>query len=134
MALGNIRNLKIPAADDAILFLWATQPKIREALAVIESWGFEYKSGLVWVKDRIGTGYYVRGQHELLLIATRGKIPVPEESNRPPSVFQARRMQHSAKPNIAYEIIERMYGGRKYLELFARAKRRGWTSWGQPQC
>ncbi len=85
---------------------------------------------MVWVKDKIGTGYYVRGKHELLLINTKGKIPPPIEENRFPSVLNAPRKEHSAKPDEVYEYIEIMYPNRKYLELFARNQRENWTSWG----
>ncbi len=62
------------AADDSVLFMWATSPKLREAMQVVEAWGFDYKTCMVWVKDKIGMGYYARQQHELLLIAKRGDI------------------------------------------------------------
>ncbi len=116
--------------EDSILFLWATNPKLTEALSVVKKWGFDYKTNLVWVKDKIGTGYYVRGQHELLLISTKGKIPPPIEKNRFSSVLTAPRKKHSAKPEEVYEIIEVMYPNRRYLELFARNQRENWTSWG----
>lgn len=128
-----IQNMKIPAADNAILFLWGTAPKLVEALDVMKAWGFEYKTHAVWIKDKIGTGYYFRGQHELLLIGVKGKgIGVPSEANRPSSVIQAPRKEHSQKPEEVYNIIEKMYPGRKYLELFARGNRwsDSWTVWG----
>ena len=125
-----IAALEVPAADDAVCFLWATNPKLREALAVLESWSFEYRTNVVWVKDRIGMGYYVRGQHELLLIGKRGELPVPAEADRPPSVLNAPRGEHSAKPGAAYDLIERMYPDAKRLELFGRENRLGWTTWG----
>jgi N6-adenosine-specific RNA methylase IME4 len=56
------------ANDDSILFLWATAPKLAECMDVIKAWGFTYRTGLVWTKDKIGMGYYVRNQHEHLLI------------------------------------------------------------------
>jgi N6-adenosine-specific RNA methylase IME4 len=119
-------------ADDAVLYLWATAPKLNDAFRVMLAWGFTYKTHAVWVKDKIGTGYYVRGQHELLLIGTRGNIGVPAEADRPSSVINApRNGQHSQKPEKVYDMIEQMYPGRKYLELFARGKpRTGWKSWG----
>lgn len=122
--------LKVPAADNAVLFLWATNPKLQEALAVMAAWGFRYRTNMVWVKDKIGNGYYFRGQHELLLVGEKGDMPVPEEQNRPPSVLQAPRRDHSEKPGEVYGIIEKMYPNRKYLELFAREKHEGWMSWG----
>jgi N6-adenosine-specific RNA methylase IME4 len=126
----DVYNLKIPASENAILFLWATNPKLPEALKVIEAWGFEYKTNMVWVKNGLGIGYYVRGNHELLLIAKRGNIPPPMEANRPPSTIVADTTEHSKKPEQVYSIIEQMYPVGKYLELFARNTRPNWTSWG----
>lgn len=117
-------------ADDAILFLWVPVPKDREGQKVIEAWNFEYKTGMVWVKDKIGMGYYIRNKHELLMIATRGLPELPKSANRPESVINAPRTKHSKKPEAVYEIIEKMYPNGAYLELFARSQRKGWTSWG----
>jgi len=84
----------------------------------------------VWIKDKIGTGYYFRGKHELILVAVKGNPLIPEESDRPESVLIAPRTTHSKKPDKIYSIIERMYPNSKYLELFARNTRKGWKSWG----
>lgn len=130
MELEDIGKLDIPAADDCILFLWVTSPKITDAIDLLNLWNFEYKTQFVWIKDKIGTGYYCRGQHEILFIAKKGNPPVPKEKDRFSSVIYADRTQHSKKPEIVYEIIERMYPAAKYLELFARNNREGWTSWG----
>ena len=130
MTVEDISALKVPAADDSILFLWATNPKLPEALDVMWKWGFEYKTNLVWVKDRFGTGYYVRGKHELLLIGTRGQPGVPATPDRPESVFVAPRGKHSEKPSEFYGMIEKMYPQARYLEMFARQNREGWTAWG----
>jgi hypothetical protein len=77
--LGIIQSRDVPsiAADDAVLFLWATAPMLPQALSVMDAWGFAYRSNYVWVKDRIGTGYWNRNAHEHLLIGVRGKIPAP---------------------------------------------------------
>jgi N6-adenosine-specific RNA methylase IME4 len=121
---------EVRAAEDAVLFLWATNPKLPEALRVMAAWGFEYRTNMVWVKDRAGMGYYVRGQHELLLIGKRGQLPVPAPSDRPSSVIEAPRQEHSAKPVEVYELIEAMYPGHGWRELFARMRRPGWSCWG----
>lgn len=125
-----IKNLIIPIENDAILFLWAIAPKIQDALDVIEAWGFHYKTQAVWDKEIIGLGDYFRGQHELLLVATRGNWPTPAPENRPSSVIRSQRTGHSEKPIIIYDIIEKMYPGMRYIELFARNERPGWKSWG----
>src|SRR5215831_6333986 len=118
------------AADDAVLFMWTTAPHLQESFQVLAAWGFEYKTNIVWVKDKIGLGYFVRNQHELLLVATRGDMPSPSPANRPPSVISAPRREHSRKPDEAYEIIERMYPTLPKIELFARQTRSGWAAWG----
>jgi len=130
MSTQKICELQIPAVNDAILFLWATNPKLEDALRVIKAWGFKYKTNLVWVKNRKGPGYYFQSKHELLLIAKRGEIPPPTGANRPPSVLVIDQQQHSQKPTELYNLIETMYPNRKYLELFATEKREKWTSWG----
>jgi N6-adenosine-specific RNA methylase IME4 len=77
---------------DAILFLWTTSPKMKEAVQVIEAWGFDYRTMAVWDKQHIGMGYYFRQQHERLMVATRGSMPTPMPSARPPSlVFRISR-------------------------------------------
>lgn len=130
MSLDEIKALGIPAADDAVLFLWATSPKLVEALEVMAAWGFEYRTSMVWVKDKIGMGYYARQQHELLLIGKRGALPVPDPEDRPPSVIEGTRGAHSAKPDRAYELIERMYPLADKCELFQRRPRSRWAGWG----
>jgi len=119
-------------AKDAMLFLWTTNPLLKEALEVVDSWFFEYKTNFVWVKDKIGTGFYNRSQHELLLVCRRGNMSIPADSDRFSSVIMESRQEHSEKPEVVYEIIEKMYPNRTYLELFARPrkKRKGWTYWG----
>jgi N6-adenosine-specific RNA methylase IME4/ParB-like chromosome segregation protein Spo0J len=118
------------ASPDAALFMWTTAPHLRESFDVLVAWGFEYKTNIVWVKDKIGLGYFVRNQHELLLVATRGDMPSPSPANRPPSVISAPRREHSRKPDEAYALIEAMYPALPKLELFARQRRPGWDVWG----
>jgi len=116
----DLSGIKIQSkfADDAILYLWATAPKLDIAMNVIERWGFTYKTNMVWVKDKIGLGWYCRNQHELLLIAERGNMPLPAPAIRPPSTFSYPRSNHSRKPIEIYDIIEKCYPSDKYLELF----------------
>lgn len=117
-------------ADDAVLFLWSTSPKLREALIVMDGWGFEYVTQAVWVKDRIGMGYWVRQQHETILIGRRGNVSPPEQEVRRSSVIDARRADHSAKPEAAYALIESMFPDARRLEVFARLPREGWAVFG----
>lgn len=130
LTVEKICEMKVPSAKDSILFLWGTAPKLLEAIKVMQAWGFEYRTHAIWAKDKIGTGYYFRGQHEILLVGKKGNIPAPQEENRPSSIIQSPRTTHSTKPEKFYEIIEQMYPNRKYLEMFARNKRAKWTVWG----
>jgi N6-adenosine-specific RNA methylase IME4 len=130
MALEDICARVPPAAEDAVLFLWATSPKLAEAMHVLEDWGFLYRTCAVWDKETIGMGYYFRQQHELLLVGARGALPVPAPSARVSSVIRAKRSGHSEKPAIVYDLLEAMYptfGERERLEMFSRGDRPGWT-------
>ena len=131
MALHEIKELQPPAGENAVLFLWAVNCLLHDALDVINTWGFTYKTNLAWVKPSIGLGVWTRNRHELLLFATRGQIEVPEPEQRPDSVIEADRGRHSQKPDSAYELIEAAYPHLSKLELFARGTPRpGWQTWG----
>lgn len=132
MTVEEIEQIQVPSASNAVLFLWATAPKLREALRVMESWGFEYKTNIIWDKEIIGMGYWARGQHELLLIGVKGVYPAPSESMRESSVYREKRTIHSKKPEHYHSLIEKLCPNGKYLELFARTKngREKWTFWG----
>lgn len=118
------------ATDDAILYLWATAPKLAECFEVITAWGFTYRTCFVWVKDKIGMGYHARNQHELLLVAKRGEIPPPPVEARVSSVVYGDRTEHSAKPLEFYGLIESFYPELPKIELFSRSPREGWAAWG----
>lgn len=118
------------AADDCVLFLWATAPMMPDALEVIGAWGFTYKSQCVWNKDRPGTGYWFRSRHELLLLATKGGIPAPAMGSQWPSVIDAKVGKHSAKPEKFYDLIEQYFPNLPKIELNARIARPGWDRWG----
>ncbi len=131
MTLADICALRVPAADDAILFMWAVNSLLPEALVVMTAWGFTYRASLCWVKPSIGPGNWARQRHELVLVGTRGGIGTPEPENRPDSVIEATRGRHSQKPDELYVRIERAYPQASKCELFARGvPRAGWTAWG----
>lgn len=132
MALEDIRALPVPdvCTSQAILFLWSTSPKLAEAMTVIDAWAFTYRTCAVWMKPQIGMGYYYRQQHELLLVATKGDMPVPAPADRPNSVITHDRMAHSVKPAVFREQIARMYPTLPKIELFARSAAVGWDTWG----
>lgn len=119
------------AEKDCVLFLWTTSPKLEESFAVIRSWGFTYKTSMMWKKEgALGMGYYARIEHEPLLIAVRGRPRTPDPKARPRSVVAGKKGRHSQKPGIFHEIIERMYPDARRLELFCRNPRPGWCAWG----
>lgn len=130
MELEDIKRLQIPSSERAVLFLWATAPKLREALEVMAAWGFEYKTHAIWDKEAIGMGYWFRGMHELLLVGTRGEFSPPAENMRRPSIFRETRTEHSHKPHLVYDMIEEQFPTLKKVELFARHLRVGWEQWG----
>lgn len=118
------------AAPSALLLLWITVPFEHRAHEVIEAWGFRPKSRLVWVKDRIGTGYWARNQHEPLIVATRGRFPCPRPALFPTSIIPGDQREHSRKPEWVQEQIDQRLPDLRKLELFARRPRAGWTVWG----
>ena len=138
MSLQEIKNLSPPSEDNCILFLWATAPKIIEAIDVIQAWGFEYKTQLIWDKEIIGMGYWFRGQHEFLLVGVKGNFSPPKE-NRVSSVLREKRTNHSKKPEIVRRWISIWYPDYTKIELFARPPKdrlfeddsyKGWDLWG----
>ena len=130
MTLDGIKALPVPAADDAVLFLWATVPMLPEALAVMAAWGFTYKSNFVWNKNKAGTGYWNRNKHEHLLVGTRGNVPAPAPGEQYSSVIDAALQEHSRKPFHFHEMIEEMFPSLPRIELFAREQFAGWDAWG----
>jgi N6-adenosine-specific RNA methylase IME4 len=134
MDLAAIKALPVGswAARSAVLYLWGTVAHLEQALAVMAAWGFQYKSNFVWVKDKIGTGYWARNRHEHLLIGARGSKVCPRFCGIAPedSVIDGQQREHSRKPDAAYEIIEAYHPDVAKLEMFARQSRPGWDSWG----
>lgn len=130
MTVEEICKIELPEiSEDALLLMWATSPKLCEALKVIEAWGFNYRTHSVWDKEKIGMGYWFRGQHELLLVAVKGEFSPPDVQFRNSSIYREARQAHSSKPIFFYEWIEKAFEGNK-IELFARNKRIGWEAWG----
>lgn len=124
------------AADDCILFLWVTYPKLKEALKAIESWGFCYKTaGFVWLKQNkksltwfFGMGFWTRGNTEICLIAVKGK---PKRiSAKVSQLIVSPIEEHSKKPDIVREKIVELVGDMPRAELFARKRTDGWTCVG----
>jgi N6-adenosine-specific RNA methylase IME4 len=125
------RDVASIAADDCVLFLWATPPMLLQALEVMAAWGFEYRSHLVWVKPKTGTGYWFRARHELLLVGARGNIPAPTPEMQFDSLIEEKTTRHSAKPEAFHELIETYFPTLPKIELNRRGPSRNhWDSWG----
>lgn len=131
---------RLPVADLAArqshLYLWVPNALLAEGLRVLESWGFTYKSNLVWHKvrkdggsDGRGVGFYFRNVTELVLFGVRGSMRTLDPGRRQVNLLATRKREHSRKPDELYEIIEACSPG-PYLELFARYPRPGWNVWG----
>jgi N6-adenosine-specific RNA methylase IME4 len=129
-----VKELTEPTAH---LYLWCPNALLPEGLAVMEAWGFKYKSNIVWHKvrkdggsDGRGVGFYFRNVTEVILFGVRGKnARTLQPGRRQVNLLASRKREHSRKPDEQYEIIEACSPG-PFLELFARGKRRGWTAWG----
>jgi N6-adenosine-specific RNA methylase IME4/ParB-like chromosome segregation protein Spo0J len=115
------------ADDNAILWLWTTNAHLRVAFDVVAAWGFEYRSLLTWVKDRMGTGEWLRGQTEHCMLAIRGRPVFLNGSHA--TVLEAARREHSRKPEEFDALVEATSPGGK-LELFCRQMRTGWKAYG----
>jgi N6-adenosine-specific RNA methylase IME4 len=125
------RDVASIAADDCVLFLWATVPMLEDAMTVLRAWGFQYKSHAVWDKVHIGTGYWFRNRHELLLVGTKGDVPAPAMGDQFASVMTIARKEHSAKPEQFLELIEQYFPNLPKIELNRRGPPRlGWDAWG----
>lgn len=132
MTLDEIEALDVAeiAADDCVLFLWATVPMLPQALAVMTAWSFAYKTCFTWSKDKAGTGYWNRNQTEHLLVGTKGDVPAPAPGTQWSSLIPAAVGAHSEKPKAFYRLIEAYYPNLPKVELFARHRRPGWDAWG----
>jgi len=139
MGLDEIMALPVShlALNTAHLYLWVPNALLPEGIRVMEAWGFQYKSNLVWHKirkdggpDGRGVGFYFRNVTELVLFGVRGKSARTLAPGRSQVNFLAtRKREHSRKPDEFYNIIESCSPG-PYLELFARGARPGWQVWG----
>lgn len=122
------------AADNAVLFMWATAPMLEQQMSVMKHWGFQYKTEMVWRKttkngkQTFGPGYIVRGSHEPVLIGTRGAPNFVAKNIR--SCFDGLRREHSRKPTEFFDLVDRMVPKGKRIEIFSRTNRKGWESFG----
>jgi N6-adenosine-specific RNA methylase IME4 len=132
MTMTELKALDVPsmAADNCVLWLWATCPLLEDALELCKAWGFKYKAQFVWDKVKHNMGHYNSVRHELLLICTKGSA-TPENVKLFDSVQSIERTEHSRKPEEFRDIINTLYPSGKKIELFRRGDApEGWQTWG----
>ena len=124
-------DVKNIAAQDSLLFMWATSPHLDQAIELGKSWEFDWATvAFVWDKIRVNPGFYTLSQCELCLVFKRGRIPRPRGARDVRQLVSAKRGLHSQKPEEVRKRIERMFPEQRRVELFARHTVPGWYSWG----
>lgn len=139
MPLEDIKKLPVSeiVAEKSHLYLWVPNALLPDGLAVMEAWGFEYKSNLIWEKirkdgepDGRGVGFYFRNVTEILLFGVKGnKNRTLDPARSQVNLIRTMKREHSRKPDEMVDLIERCSPG-PYLEMFARGDREGWDMWG----
>jgi N6-adenosine-specific RNA methylase IME4 len=138
MKLAEIKRLPVGdlAANPSHLYLWCPNALLQEGLEVMKAWGFQYKSNLIWHKERKdggsdgrGVGFYFRNVTEIVLFGIKGRMRTLKPGRSQVNYLSTRKREHSRKPDEIFEIIESCSPG-PYLELFARFPRKGWSQWG----
>lgn len=128
MEVDEIKEIPVQqlAAENAILWLWTTNTHLPDAFEIVKEWGFQYKTLLTWVKNRIGCGDWLRGRTEHCIMAVKGH-PIVNLTNQS-TVIHAPVRDHSQNPDEFFRVVETLCPGRK-IELFATEARDGWDTW-----
>ncbi|MEK6884677.1 MAG: MT-A70 family methyltransferase, partial [Nanoarchaeota archaeon] len=122
-----LKKIEIPSSDNSVLWLWTTHKFLWDAKELLEHWGFEYKLTLVWNKEKLGMGVWLRCQAEFCLLGIKGK-PEWKMTNERDILSEARR-EHSRKPSSFYEMAKKLTLTQG-LDIFGREPREGWDIWG----
>lgn len=128
MTQDELKAINIPAAENSVMFLWTTHKFIWDAKELLDAWGFEYRSMLVWNKQKIGMGDLIRMQCEFCLVGMRGK-PIFRDNHSIRDIIEEPRREHSRKPEAFYNLVDTLCVGRK-LDYFSREQREGWWCYG----
>ncbi len=136
MTIDDIAALPVAdlAADDCLLWMWATAPMVDRQMEILKGWGFDFSSSGVWVKTTVngrlgfGTGYTFRNCHEIILLGTRGSPEIKSKSVR--SVIMAQAREHSRKPDEAYAAARAMIPYGRAADVFSRERRPTWEGFG----
>jgi N6-adenosine-specific RNA methylase IME4 len=127
MSIEQIKQIEVPSSDNSVVFLWTTHKFLNDAFDILKTWGFQYKGTLVWDKEKMGMGAWLRMQCEFCLIGIKGKPYWDNTKYR--DIIRESRREHSRKPDSFFEMVENITLGRK-LEYFSREKRNGWEVFG----
>jgi N6-adenosine-specific RNA methylase IME4 len=138
MSLKDICDMPIAAhaAEKSHLYLWVPNALLQEGFEVMRSWGFTYKTNLIWYKirkdggpDGRGVGFYFRNVTEVVLFGIKGSHRTLQPGRRQVNILSSRKREHSRKPDELYDLVEACSSG-PFLELFARNPRKNWKQWG----
>lgn len=138
MDLEDIKKLPVfeMLKDNAVVYMWATFPMLKEAFEVIKAWGLEYVTvGFNWIKLNdngtpfFGIGHHTKSNGEICLLLRKGN-GLKVRDNTISQVIMTKKDKHSKKPSVCYTYLERLYGDISRIEMFARHKRQGWDTWG----
>lgn len=127
MTTNDIKKIKLPLMDNAVVLLWTTHKFLPDAFEILKEWNLDYKATLVWNKEKMGMGVWFRMQCEFCLVAIKGKPYWENTKYR--DIFKETRRQHSRKPDAFYDMINNITLGRK-LDYFSRESRNGWEVFG----
>jgi len=127
MSTDDIKKIKLPLMDNAVVLLWTTHKFLPDAFEILKEWNLDYKATLVWNKEKMGMGAWFRMQCEFCLVAIKGKPYWDNTKYR--DIFKEQRRQHSRKPDTFFDMINKITLGRK-LDYFSRESRNGWEVFG----
>lgn len=127
MPQSELLKIELPVKNDAVLFLWTTHAFIFDAKELMDKWGFTYKACMVWNKEKIGMGAWLRMQCEFCLVGIKGKPFWNNTTYR--DIISSPRREHSRKPDEFFDMVANITAGRR-LEYFSREKRDGWEIFG----
>lgn len=133
VTLAQLKLLDVPqiAAPNCLLFMWATNPHLDQAIDLGKAWGFNWATvAFVWDKVRVNPGFYTMSQCELCLAFKKGSIPLPRGARNVRQFLSEKRQRHSQKPEEVRRRIEQMFPSQTKIELFARKQSDGWEAWG----
>lgn len=127
MNQSQLLDLEIPHKGDSVMYLWTTHAFLFDAKQLLDSWGYTYKATLVWNKQKMGMGAWLRMQCEFVLLGIKGKPFYDNTKWR--DVINEPRREHSRKPDVFYDMVNDVTAGRK-LDFFSREEREGWHTYG----